>query len=85
MSLSGVSASFMANFFVVNELLRPKHVQGAGHPKEWVGADVFSAEELDAIMRKAAEVGALTAILAMQDDTSVLVYLQLSNASMEPF
>ena len=33
---------------------------------------------------EAAAVGALTAVLAMQDDTSVLVYLQLSASSMEP-
>ena len=42
------------------------------------------AEELDAVLAEAAAVGALTAILAMQDDTSVLVYLQLSPSSMEP-
>ena len=42
------------------------------------------AEELDAVLAEAAAVGALTAILAMQDDTSVLVYLRLSASSMEP-
>ena len=41
-------------------------------------------EELDAVLAEAAAVGALTAVLAMQDDTSVLVYLQLSASSMEP-
>ena len=41
-------------------------------------------EELDAVLAEAAAVGALTAVLAMQDDTSVLVYLQLSASSMGP-
>ena len=42
------------------------------------------AEELETVLAEAAAVGALTAVLAMQDDTSVLVYLQLSASSMEP-
>ena len=44
----------------------------------------LTAEELDVVLHEATAAGASTAVLAMQDDTSVLVYLQLSASAMEP-
>ena len=41
-------------------------------------------EELDAVMREAEEAGAPAVVLAIQDDSSLLVYLQLSEPAMLP-
>ena len=41
-------------------------------------------QELDALMREAAAVDASTVVLAIQDDASLLVYLELSEPAMRP-
>ena len=39
----------VAKFLAKNELTRPSQLKHAEHPQEWLGADEFNIEELEAI------------------------------------